>query len=84
MGKRGFVTLVGFENAGATRSTRSLSGASGSLSWPAAANSSGDACGTSMVLVASHGELSAPWDAVRPELSAHPPRRPSRLSTREQ
>ena len=38
IGKSGFVTLVGSENGGAVRSTRSLSGATGSFSNPAAAS----------------------------------------------
>jgi len=40
IGKSGFVTLVGFENGGAVRSTRSPIDASGSLSSLAAASSS--------------------------------------------
>jgi hypothetical protein len=41
IGKSGFVILVGFENAGVSRSTRARAGASGSSSRPAAASSAG-------------------------------------------
>jgi hypothetical protein len=45
IGKSGFATFVGSENIGVARSTRSLSGVSGSSSSPAAASCARVACG---------------------------------------
>ena len=54
IGNRRFVTLVGFEKAGATRSTRRSSAATGSSCRPAAAIWALDGCDTGVATLGLH------------------------------
>src|SRR4051812_46012494 len=80
IGKSGFVTEVGWENGGTTRSRRAESGASGSRSSPAAWSSACVGCGTGVVAEWSHPVL-LPADVAMDAPVATPPLMPASRAT---